>query len=121
MCYGENIGLKFNILNPVKDKKKPFYDENTGCFYFRTTIKYRYFLEVSSTDPETNMIQYYILIAKTKFNENCRLCEVDGYGKCKIRPKGELKEYIKKESIERGNLICNFIDRNSDYDTYIII
>lgn len=121
MCYGENINLRFNILNPVKDKNKPYYSKTKDYFYFPVNKYYRYYIEVSQTNETTGQIDYCILISKTKFNDNCRLCEVVRNGHCKLRPRGEFKNYLIRESIERGNFECNLIDSNADYDTYMII
>lgn len=120
MCYGENIGLKFNIVKPKIDRHKPYYEVGRNRFFFPVHKSYMYYLEVSTTD-ENNIITYYILVGKDKFNDNCRRCEVNGLGNCRIQLHDALKDYVIKECNERGNITCTLIDENSDYDTYMVM
>ena len=112
---------EFNIINPVPSRKSPFYNKKKGLFYFPTTIRYSYYLECTKINQVTHDIEYYILLSKTKFNENCKACHLDNYGRCQIKPAGILKEYIEKETMERGNLIMDYIESKEDYDIYNLI
>lgn len=111
---------KYNVLNPKSDRKKPYYDISKDIFYFPVKTKYRYFVEASQFNLEKNVTEYFLLLGTTKFDENCRLCEVDGYGKCKIKLKGEIKDYVKSECTERGNIECNYIETEDNYDVFRI-
>ena len=42
------------------------------------------------------------------------------YGSCKIRPRGEFKEFISAECAERGNVDMYIVDANSSYDVWLI-
>lgn len=116
-----NVSIKFNIINPKTDKSKPAYTRSNNTFLFPVKKGYRYYLETSTVDNDTGLISYYLLLSKTIFDDNCRLCEVNGYGKCKIHPRGELKTYISRECEERGNITCDLIDANRMYDVYAIV
>ena len=120
MCYGENIGLKFNIIKPKIDRRKPYYEAARNRFFFPVHKNYLYYLEASSTD-ETGFTTFYILVGKEYFNENCRRCEVNGLGNCRVQLHDATKNYVEKECAERGNINCTLIDENSDYDTYMIM
>ena len=112
---------QFDIINPVINKKSPFFDEKRGLFIFPTNIPYKYFLECSKINEITKDIEYYILLGKEKFNENCRSCQVDNYGRCKLKPLGIIKDYIKQESKERGNIILDYIESAENYDIYNLL
>lgn len=109
---------KYDIINPITDKKSPFYNQKKGLFYFHVKSNYKYYLECSRLNEETKDIEYYILISTEKFNPNCKLCHVDNYGRCQIRPAGKLKEYIIEESKERGNFIMEYLETENNYDIY---
>lgn len=120
MCYGENIGIKFNIVKPKINIRKPYYDANHNRFFFPVHKNYRYYLEATSVD-EAGFIRYYIFVGKEQFNPSCRRCEVNGIGNCRLQLHNEVKDYIQNECAERGNITAVLIDENADYDTYNIV
>ena len=109
---------KYDIINPITDKKGPFYNKKKGLFYFHTKSNYKYYLECSRINEKTHDIEFYILISDNKFNINCKQCHVDNYGRCQIKPAGKLKEYILEESVQRGNFIIDYIESEENYDVY---
>lgn len=114
----------FNILNPKIDNKKPFYNSKKNIFYFKVDKPYKYYIEVSNTKDDDS-IEYCILLSTVEFDENCRKCSVDLYGRCQIHPLGEFKNYIKRECTERGNINCNYywnveLAEGINYDVYCI-
>lgn len=111
----------YDILNPISDKKSPFYNAKKGLFYFHTKTKYKYYLECSRINEQTHDLEFYIFLSKVKFNQNCKSCHVDNYGRCQIRPAGKLKEYILEESKERANFIMDYLETVNDYDIYNLI
>lgn len=112
--------LNYEILNPVTDRKRPFLDKNC-LFYFNVdNHNIRYYLECARIDDKTNIKKYYILLSEIKFDNNCRVCKIDSYGRCKFKPKGELLNYINNEIIYRGNVDLIKIDDNGVFITYLI-
>ena len=112
--------LNYEILNPKMDRKRPFLDKN-GLFYFYTEYnKVKYYLECARINENTKQKEYYILIGENKFDKNCRICQVDNYSRCKLRPKGEIKDYIINEINERGNVDVTEIDANGLFITYLL-
>ena len=109
---------KYDIINPITDKKSPFYNKKKGLFYFHTKSNYKYYLECSRINEKTHDIEFYILISDKKFNINCKQCHVDNYGRCQIRPAGALKDYIFKECEHRGNFMFEYIETEDNYDVY---
>lgn len=109
---------KYDIINPITDKKSPFYNQKKGLFYFSTSSNYKYYLECSRLNENTSDIEFYILLSEVKFNNNCKQCHVDNYGRCQIRPAGKLKEYILNESKERSNFIMEYLETEDSYDIY---
>lgn len=112
--------FKYEVINPVVDTKRPFFNEKKGLFIFNTPITYRYYVECAVTNADTGGREYYILLGKEHFDSNCRLCQTDGYGRCKIRVKGELKDYIISETKARGNIDISYVESEDTYDIYAI-
>lgn len=117
MCKPE---IRFDIVNPVTNGKRPHYDKNKDLFLFPVDTKYRYYVEARQYNTDTGEYKWYILIGKIKFSEHCRLCEVNMYGMCKFHPRGEFKEYIVRECEERGNVDMDKVDANADYDIWLV-
>lgn len=111
---------KYNVVNPISNKKKPYYDFAKDYFIFPANTNYRYFVEASLFNKEKGYDEYYLLLSKEKFDENCRKCEVNQYGKCKMKLVGEIKEFVKKECLERGNVNLEYIESIDLYDVYSI-
>lgn len=109
---------KFNVLNPITDKRSPFYNQKKGLFYFHTKTNYKYYLECSSINEKNNDIEFYILLSTEKFDINCKQCHVDNYGRCQIKPAGKVKEYILDQVKERGNFIMEYMESEDNYDIY---
>lgn len=113
--------VKYRILNPITDHKKPYYDYKRKQFIFPVQTKYNYFLEAVQFNPTTNDNDYFILVGKDKFDYNCRSCETDMYGKCKIRVIGALRDYILDQLEDRGNLKVEYIESGENYDVFSVV
>lgn len=111
--------FKYQIINPAKDTKKPYYDDKKGILYI-TDIKtpYRYFVEAITANKEEGGNNYYIILGRNKFDNSCRICHTDGYGRCQVKVKGEIKDFIVNETNERGNININYIESTDDYDVF---
>lgn len=112
---------KYKILNPLIDHKKPYYDFKRKKFIFPVKVGYKYFLEAAQYNPDKGYNEYFILLGTDKFDDNCRTCEVDMYGKCKLNIIGELKDYIIEQSKDRGNLKIEYVESGEDFDVFSII
>lgn len=110
---------EFNILNPRIDNKMPFLDIRKGIFYFIVQNDYKYYIEANRIN-ELGITEYFILVGLNSFDNNCKKCHVDSYHRCQIRPKGEIKNYIEKETKERGNINCSLYGQGFGYDIYKI-
>lgn len=109
----------YNIINPVINKKRAWFDIKKGLIFMPTNINYRYFVECALNVDKLGR-QYYILLSNHKFNENCRLCQVDGYGRVKIPVRGELKDYLNSNYNCNFNINMDLIDNYDIYDVYCI-
>lgn len=112
---------KFEVLNPTINTKQPFYDRRKDLFYFPVKKSYVYYVECAINDENNGGRSYYILVSEQKFNSNCRRCHVDNYGRCQIKIRGEIKNYIVKETEFRGNIDADIVESNEYYDAYNII
>ncbi|AXH74525.1 MAG: hypothetical protein KNU04_gp55 [crAssphage sp. isolate ctbg_1] len=110
--------VKYEIINPIADKSKPYY--RSGTLYIPIETKYKYFLETRVLD-ENGYTQYYFLFGKEKFNKHCRKCQSDSYGKIKLRPKGEIKEYIHDTCKSDGNIELEYIESTDTYDVFMVL
>lgn len=117
----EDIRLKYNIVNPVVDQYKPYYNKIKNLFYFPVNRDYKYYIEATQIDENTHQIKYYLLLSINSFNDNCRRCEVTSTGKCKVQVYGRFKDYIVRECKERGNIICDLVESTDDYDIFVVI
>jgi hypothetical protein len=120
MLKNYNPIIKYEVINPVASNKKPYYDARKDLFIFPVTTKYTRYVE-SAIYGSTGGREYYILLGTCQFSEHCRICHVDGYGKCKIRVRGELKDYIISETKYRGNINVEYVESTDSYDVFIIV
>lgn len=108
---------KYKISNPTIDPKFPFFDKRKGIFYVPMKKGYRYY--VACATPKTDGdVDYHILLSDRKFDINCRLCHTDLYGRVQIKVKGEIKNFIERETIERGNVQVTYVESGDDYDVF---
>ena len=112
---------KFEVLNPTTDRKRPFYNKEKGLFIFPVKSKYRYFIECANINETTGQRDFYLLLSNTKFDENCRLCHTDSYGRCQVKVKGEIKDYIISETTYRGNIDIVYLESEDDYDIFKLL
>ena len=111
--------IKYKAVNPVVNVKLPFYNSKNGIFYIPINHTYKYYIE--AIVPQTGGgVKYYILLGKTKFDNNCRICHTDAYGRVQVRIKGSFKEFVLDELKERANLNVEYIESADDYDAYHI-
>ena len=111
--------VKYEILNPTINNKKPFLDKK-GLLFFPIKEAYRYYIECALTNENNGGREYYLLLSKIKFDDNCRLCKTDQYGRCQIKIKGEIKDYILNEIQYRGNINIEYVESADNYDVFSI-
>lgn len=109
--------VKYNVLNKTTNKKLPYY-ENEYLIIPGVKKQYKYFLECSVYIKDEKRNQYYILLGIDKFDENCRRCSTNGYGSVKLKPQGEIKEYIENLCEESKNVNISYFDSEGGYDVY---
>lgn len=108
---------KYQVINKIKDTKLPFYDAKKDIFFIPIKTKYRYYVEAIVPDGEGGN-NYYILLGNIKFDTSCKICHTDNYGRVQVKVRGEIKDFIIRESIERANVNITYIESTSDYDVY---
>lgn len=113
--------FKYEVINPITNNKKPFYDFKRKLFLFPVDVSYKYYVECARNNATTGGREYFILLSNDKFDDNCRKCRVDDYGRCQINVRGEIKEYIIDEVKNRGNIEVNYISNEEYYDVYEVV
>lgn len=113
--------LNYNIVSPNINRKDNYYDIKKNLFIFRANTIYNYYLECSRINEITEEEEYYILFGANKFDDNCRPCSIDNYGRYRIRLHGKLKQYVYNETLNRGNILINKINETNDYTVYNIV
>lgn len=111
--------VKYNLLNTAIDKSKPRYDFKHKVLILPLKYPYRYFIEASLTN--NNSIEYYILLSKDKFDNNCKLCKTNQYGQVQINIKGEMLNYVVNEINNRGSIDTYYVESGDNYDCFRII
>lgn len=112
----------YEILNPVISPKRPFYDIKRKLLFFPANgSNYRYYIEVARNNKDTFAREYYVLLSNRKFDDNCRICRVDNYGRCQINLRGEIKDYVIQETKRRGNIEIEYVESERDYGVFAII
>lgn len=109
--------IKYDVLNPIPEKNKPYVKQ--GLLYISINKNYRYFLE-AATDNAFGGRTYYLLFSNHKFNQSCRICQRDGYGKIKLKLKGEIKDYVYDYCNRYGNIDFEYVESADDYDVFCI-
>ena len=109
--------VKYNILNPISDKSKPFIKK--GLLYIPINEKYRYFVEATQ-DNVYGGVDYFILLSKVKFSPHCRLCSLDAYGRVRLRLKGAIKDYVEEQCDTYGNINIEYVESAEDYDVFSV-
>lgn len=111
---------KYEILNCKIDKKRPFFDKN-GLLYIPHIGKhYKYYIAATRYNTTIAEKEYFLLLSNTKFDFNCRNCNVDDWGRLKINLKGEIKDYLIDKYSNYSNVNVEYIESEDDYDVYLI-
>lgn len=112
------IIIKYNIIDPAVDKQKPYYDVKTKTFKFPVKRQYRYFVQACQVNSVTHVKEYFLLLGIEKFDESCKKCQTNQYGKCSVPITGEFKDYVIEECKERGNIIVEYSESEEGYDSF---
>ena len=107
--------LKYNLINPAIDKKKPYYDEKTRTLKFQVKSNYRYFIQATQINEVTHVKEYFLLLGTEKFDDACKKCQTN---QCSVSLSGEFKEFVISECKERGNIIVEYTESDEGYDAY---
>lgn len=111
---------KYEILEKILDKTKPWYQKSKNILYIpNISNKYRYYIECA-INIEKYGRQYFLLMHENKFNVNCRKCNIDGYGRIKIIPRGEFKEFLEDNIKSVENVVLELQEKAGIYDAYCV-
>lgn len=111
----------FDIEAPVTNAKKPFYDKKRNFLYFRSPIKYNYYIECSQYNADTNDKEFYLILSNESISEHCRKLRRDCYGRYKAILHNDFKNYVMSETDARGNIIVSYVESKDMYDIYKVI
>lgn len=112
--------IKYEVINPVIDSNKAFYDTKKQLLFIPVKTNYRYYVECALNN-EFGGRDYYILLSRNKFDDNCRLCKTDQYGRCQIKLRGEIQSYVEEETKYRGNIEVEYVESEDNYDIFNIL
>lgn len=108
----------YQVIAPVINKKLPYITNYGTLVVSRFHKKYKYYVEVKQYDTYADDYNYYILLSEEKFDEQCRTCRIDDYGRLFIVLHKDILEYAKAESERRGNLNFEQIDSSDEFDLW---
>lgn len=112
--------IKYDLVEPVSDKSKPFYFANRHSIVCRFDTCYEYYIEVQQYNPDTNSYSFYLLMYKEKLNQNCRKINRDNYGRSIMRLHNRLDDYVSQECKNRGNVNVDYLESTDEYDVYSV-
>lgn len=112
---------KYEIVNKVTDKKRPFFDKKRGLFVCRIPASYHWYCEGRLLDEKTGVFNYYLLFSDEKFSSHCRKCRKDDFGRYRLKVSKELKEWFTEYyDIDNGNFDIDYVETINNYDVYEI-
>ena len=111
---------KYNITNPILNKNLPYYIKSSNTFYFKLNRNYNYYLIGDRFNENTGDIDFYILLGKTQFDDNCKRIQCDNYGRYKFKPIGIFKKFILNELTNRVNFNLEYVESEEQFDVYLI-
>ena len=112
--------FKYEVIDPPTNYKKPHLNKD-GALIIPNIIKnYSYYVEASLINNNIIGREYYLLLSATKFDECCRKCRVDTWGRLRLNLHGDLLAYVKSEIKRRGNVNVDYLETEDNYDVYKI-
>ena len=108
----------YEIINPVTNRKSPYLDGKGFIIAPAINKNYRYYIEVRRYNNNTLCYEYFILLSTTKFDNQCKKCRVDDYGRLKVKLGKELYDIAKEEMIATGNVSFVYNETENDYDVW---
>lgn len=112
--------LQYEIIDKKLDRLKPYYDKKKSLLIFRIQGAYNYYCQARKYNPETNDYEYFLLLGKTRFNDNCNIFYRDDFGRYKIRATDKLRIYMESITIDNANFELDCVDSNEYYDVWQI-
>ena len=112
--------LKYNLINLAIDKKNPNDKTKTKTLKFQVKSNYRYFIQATQINETTHIKEYFLLLGTEKFDDACKKCQTNQYGKCSVPLTNEFKEFVIEECKERGNIIVEYVESDEGYDAYSV-
>lgn len=110
--------VKYELVSPKTNHKKPFVDQRGALIIPSINRLYRYCVEAMRYNTTEFCYEYFLLLSVNKFDEHCYKCRVDDYGRLKVNLHGKLKEFVNDEIKVRGNIKCDYIESEPDYDVW---
>lgn len=112
---------KYKIINIIPDINRPYINDKDELIVPRTNGYYKWFVEAINYNRNNAIDKYYILLSYNKFNNSCRGCKIDRKNNLIIPVLGEIRDYIKRECKEHGNVDVNYIESTDEYDVFEVI
>lgn len=111
---------KYEVIAPVTNKQRPHFDKRSLFIVPIIKKNYKYYIECARYNPNTFSREYFLLLSEEKFDNNCRKCRVDNYGRLKLILHGECKCYAIDEIAARGNIDVEYLETEDVYDIYLL-
>lgn len=112
--------FQYEVINPKTIKTLPHYNKRGEFIIPNSRTDYKYYVEAARYNNITLNREYFFLFSSIEFDEHCRKCKVDEYGRLHLRTHGEIDSYIKNECKTRGNVNVKYLESTDTYDVYII-
>lgn len=108
------IRLVYDVINTKVDKTKSWYSYKDNIIFAKLKLPFKvnYFLEASINNK--NGKEPCIILSKDNIDTQCRHCNVDNYGRIKIRPIA-FKNYFKSIYDRDSNIKLDIIETTEEY------
>ena len=111
---------KYVVITPATNKSKPIIKSNGLLIVPNIKKSYKYYLECCRYNPIKFENEYFILLSNNKFDERCKTCRVDDYGRLKLVIKSEMKDVLLKQMTDYSNVNFEYLESEDDYDVFTI-
>lgn len=102
-----------------KDKERTWYDSSRNILYSRELpTGYKYCVEAVKYQPDVDDYERYLVLSRTKCDEQARRIEFDSYARYKFRPIIH-KDYL-NSVYETDSFSLILVEHTKEYDVYII-
>lgn len=104
---------RYSIIPKNTNRQYPRFDKSKNILYLKIDKVYKYYAEAKEVNDK-----YYLLFSNEKFDDNCKTCNIDSYGRYRLRLSNVFRDMLNNILDIDCNIKLTYVETIDSYDVF---